>query len=296
MEAKRSVFDCHVHAYMDHEKLNYTYLKNTLTDLEWRYSDYQKASQVSALPPDEFLFMSMMGLPKDQYLTQCKLAYENLSAASSGTQSPKLIAIVSTSDPTDENQENFSKFLDELITIPLVKGVRFGFNGNPSNFTSGVQKIETRKLTIDLLVTDQQALSGVYNLVKEFPNTNFVLDHLGTKGSAGCLLPDFAWWSPIMKQLSSLPNLFIKISGLSVQIPSDPVKIVFPYVELLVKEFGYERCIYNANWFVVNGQDGFWSYAGWAAAFVHWLEILKATDNQKDWILSKSAKKAYKLN
>lgn len=69
------VLDSHVHAWMDHSKIDYTYPKGQITDYDWNFADYQRASRASQLPPSEFIFMSLRGVPKHQYILQVSFTF-----------------------------------------------------------------------------------------------------------------------------------------------------------------------------------------------------------------------------
>ena len=106
--------------------------------------------------------------------------------------------------------------LEELAANPLVKGIRrlleeaaVDFCIQPG-FVRGVQLLADLNFSFDICITHVQ-LANTINLVKQCPDVQFVLDHIGK--------PDikserFEPWRAEIKTLSQVPNVSCKISGL----------------------------------------------------------------------------------
>merc|ERR1711906_84247 len=108
-------------------------------------------------------------------------------------------------------------------------------------------------------------------------NLKIVVNHMGFCCVPGGDVPGFNSWATEISKLARLPNVHMKVSGAQAPAPGDAKKLMRPFVEWVIKEFGYDRCVYNGNWFVVNAQEGFYSYRAWAQALVEYLDGLNAT-------------------
>merc|ERR1712113_487259 len=108
------------------------------------------------------------------------------------------------------------------------------------------------------MLVDLDEVDNVITVAKRFPLVRIVVNHFGFSKVAGGA-PEFDAWKAAVSRLAQPQNLFIKISG-GQSTSWDAVSAMKPYVVHTVLSFGYDRCIYNGNWFVVNSQDGFYSY------------------------------------
>ena len=150
-----------------------------------------------------------------------------------------------TSSKVEERLRHFS-------TNSFFKGVRHTvydergeFMENP-DFQKGISLLKNFGLTYDLLVFDYQ-LPGAINLVSNFPNQKFVLDHLGKPKVSQGISKD---WSENIKALSKFPNVYCKISGLFSEAENfkwDRASLN-PFMEIAFREFGVERILFGSNW------------------------------------------------
>jgi L-fuconolactonase len=126
-----------------------------------------------------------------------------------------------------------------------------------SFFRERLQLLAANDLTFDLLVRPDQ-LQYCTDLVGELPELTFVLDHLGNPVIGG----DNSNWRTGLKELSTMPNVYAKVSGLTHNTlgNSFDVSSFDSSLECAVEFFGTDRLIFGSNWPVVdiNASFGFW--------------------------------------
>lgn len=143
--------------------------------------------------------------------------------------------------------------LDSLAGYSKLVGVRHVVQDEPDDefmlrneFQRGIQAVQDRGLTYDLLIFPQQ-LPAACQLVKNFPQQRFVLDHL-----AKPLIKDgqLSPWDQQIQQLAGHSNVYCKISGMVTEArwhawhPTD----FEPYLDLIAKAFGPERLMFGSDW------------------------------------------------
>ncbi|HWX22626.1 MAG TPA: amidohydrolase family protein [Candidatus Binatia bacterium] len=144
----------------------------------------------------------------------------------------------------------------DLVTLasrPLVKGVRRNLQAESDEefclqpeFIAGVKLLPEFGFTFDLCIRNEQ-LPVATELARRVPEVVFVLDHLGK--------PDvrhhhFETWARDLDALAALPNVMVKISGLTTEAnwhdwqPAD----LAPYLGRAFESFGPERLIFGSDW------------------------------------------------
>lgn len=142
-----------------------------------------------------------------------------------------------------------------------------------AKFREGVAQLAPRGLSMDVAVWDPQ-LGEVYDLVSAFPDTTFVLNHMGTVVAVD--LPEderrevYAEWAKNLRKLAELPNIYCKISGLGMPVwgfglkdhegPNSSELLAQhwkPVVETAIEAFGFERCMAASNYPPDGGSAGF---------------------------------------
>ena len=141
--------------------------------------------------------------------------------------------------------------LAALSACHSVKGIRQNIQGQPAGFcrrhafVEGVWKVGRRELVFDLCATHDQ-LGEVADLVRDCPDTRFVLDHCGKPAIRDrCFEP----WSAALARLAAHKNVCCKLSGLLTEAgerwrPED----LLPYATRVVECFGPERVLYGSDW------------------------------------------------
>ena len=151
-----------------------------------------------------------------------------------------------------ENGDGARSVLEVLADNPLVKGVRrliqsesLEFCVQP-DFVKGIQMLEEFGLSFDLCIYHPQ-LANTIELVKQCPNVQFILDHIGKPDIEN---QNFEPWKREIQTLSELPNTFCKISGMVTEASHEnwtPADLK-PYIEHVIACFGFERVIYGSDW------------------------------------------------
>lgn len=137
------------------------------------------------------------------------------------------------------------------------------------DFRAGFAELAPLGLSFDAWLLEPQ-LPELISLAKAFPNTQIILDHVGTPLGIGRYAGQrderFANWTRSIQDLAALPNVAVKVGGLAMVFPgfssfmSDPpatseqlAEEWLPYVEICLKAFGADRCMFESNFPVDNG-------------------------------------------
>lgn len=148
-------------------------------------------------------------------------------------------------------------YLDALVGLsPLVKGVRRIVQSEPDagfclrpGFVRGVRLLAEYGLSCDICIQHEQ-LAATIALVRQCPEVQFMLDHLGKPAiKAGRLEP----WRTQLAELAALPNVLCKISGVATEADHAgwTVEQIAPYVRHALDVFGDDRVAFGGDWPVV---------------------------------------------
>ena len=143
--------------------------------------------------------------------------------------------------------------LAKFAPHPKLVGVRHVVHDEPDDqfmlrpdFRRGLAHLREFDLTYDLLLFPKH-LPVAAQLVAEFPDQPFVLDHLGKPAiREGQLSP----WREDLQRLAELPNVFCKLSGMVTEAqwkqwrPED----FHPYLDSVLAAFGPERVMIGSDW------------------------------------------------
>ncbi|KAI6658981.1 hypothetical protein LOD99_14657 [Oopsacas minuta] len=109
----------------------------------------------------------------------------------------------------------------------------------------GYSLLAEHKLTFDMHILPRQYLQA-YDVIKANPTINVVINHCGVmyeRDEATMKL-----WRDGLAMLASLPNCFMKLSGLAmVHINPDDLVPIKSIVQELIGLFGTDRCMYGSN-------------------------------------------------
>ena len=165
-------------------------------------------------------------------------------------EDPRIRGIVSGAPL--EKGDGVRPLLEQLSEIPLVKGIRrliqsegLEFCVQP-DFIRGVQSLEEFGLSFDICIYHRH-LANTIQFVKQCPNIQFILDHIGKPNIKGQL---FEPWKCEIKELSEFPNVFCKVSGLVTEadFESWTREDLKPYIDHVIECFGFDRVIYGSDW------------------------------------------------
>jgi L-fuconolactonase len=167
---------------------------------------------------------------------------------------PKTAGIVAFA-PMDAGSRT-SAALNALAARPLVKGVRHLIQGETdpafclsAPFVEGVRECGRLGLSFDLCVRPHQ-LAAAAELVGRCPGTSFILDHAGKPDLRAPLLDS---WRTHLQELSRLPNVVCKVSGLVTEAGTGARELerFIPAVGHLLDTFGPQRLLFGSDWPVV---------------------------------------------
>lgn len=143
--------------------------------------------------------------------------------------------------------------LEKLATYRSVKGVRrliqdeteAGFCLQP-DFVAGVKQLAHFGLSFDLGIKHWQ-LKDAIALIKQCPEVNVVLNHIGKPGIKDGLLEP---WKSDLKTIATLPNVCCKLSGVVTEADHQHWNRsqLRPYIEHVIECFGFDRLMYGSDW------------------------------------------------
>jgi len=178
-------------------------------------------------------------------------------------ETPLLLALAEKDDLVagvvgwlDIDSKDAISHLERYLTLPgasYLKSIRDIAQDHPdSNYLARPQAIATVKelskfgIAYDLL-TKTPELPGAIEMVRQAPETNFIMDHISKPYIAqGTMEP----WNNLIKELASFENVVCKVSGLVTEAKwhdwkSEDFK---PYFEILVESFGVDRLMFGSDW------------------------------------------------
>jgi predicted TIM-barrel fold metal-dependent hydrolase len=132
-----------------------------------------------------------------------------------------------------------------------------------SKFREGFKHLHKLGLSFDAWLLEPQ-LPDLIDLVKAFPDTVFIIDHVGTPLGIGAYKGKreerFDTWKANMKTLAGMPNTNVKVGGLPMpfggwrarwdgpETSSEQLASEWkPYVETCIELFGAKRCMFESN-------------------------------------------------
>ncbi|MES2342076.1 MAG: amidohydrolase family protein [Pseudomonadota bacterium] len=130
-------------------------------------------------------------------------------------------------------------------------------------FREGFAQLAPLGLSFDAWMLEPQ-LPDLIDLAKAFPETQIILDHVGTPlgiaSYAGKREERFPIWKDSILKLAALPNVAVKLGGLAMVFPGFDSFMAFPpassetlaaewkpYIETCIEAFGPRRCMFESN-------------------------------------------------
>lgn len=276
------IIDTHVH-FWELDRLEYPWLENRESPLSRDFTpeDYQQATREYQLKKVVFV---ESGRSPDQYLPETKWVSE-LSARYPFISG--MVAYFSIDKGEAVNAE-----WEELISYPLVKGIRFT-NSHAESIHSpayheGIRMLTKANLSLDWHI-DSSSVSQYLPVVDRYPDTVFVLNHLG--------LPDvkngeLKVWKEALASMAERPNVYCKLSGLLTRASAEQrtKAALEPYIRYPLECFGTERVLFGSDWPVVTLAD----------TFAEWMRMLEAglgdlSSSELHQIFYENAERAYRL-
>ena len=206
--------------------------------------------------------------------------------------SNKIIGVIASCRPEKNNFE-FDKWLAETKDTKVLGFRRILHTeadelSTSQTFRDNINKIGEQEKSFDLCVLEKQ-LPFAIELARACDNTQMVLNHCGIPNIA---TGDFNYWAKHISQLSQLPHVNCKISGVIAYCPADQgnADTLRPYIEHCVDSFGWDRLLWGSDWPVCNLAKG---VSDWVTIF----NQLLAQENveTQDKISKQNAKRIYNL-
>jgi len=177
---------------------------------------------------------------------------------------------------------------------PRIKGVRRNLQDEDADFClqpaflQGIQMLATYGFSFDICINHRQ-LPGVIELVRQCPETAFVLDHMGKPAIKQSLLEP---WHSQVQTLATLPNVSCKISGIVTEAdqqswqPAD----LLPFLQTVFAAFGSDRVMFGGDWPVVLLAS---TYRRWYETLQEWISKQPSEVQRKLWY--ENARRFYRL-
>jgi L-fuconolactonase len=186
--------------------------------------------------------------------------------------------------------------LAALSAHSLVRGVRHAVQDDPDPdlcrrppFVEGVREVGRRGLLFELCVRQAQ-IDAARDLVRQCPDTLFVLDHGGKPEIRNGRLDP---WRGSIDALAAHENVVCKLSGLVTEAGARgaTVETLQPYVEHLLAAFGPGRLLFGSDWPVLKACGS--GYRAWLALA---REILSSLSPEaRDAVFSGNMQRVYQL-
>jgi len=194
----------------------------------------------------------------------------------------------------DLRAENISERLNHFFKYEKLKGFRHVVQGEPDDFMfgkefrNGITALKQFDFTYDILIFHRQ-LPAAIDLVKSFPEQNFVIDHIA---KPDIKLGDIESWKKGIEEIAKFNNVSCKISGMVTEAdwnawkPSD----LKPYLDVIFENFSVDKILFGSDWPVCNVAADY-------NTIVKTLEdyISKFSIENQNKIWSENAKAFYKL-
>ena len=154
-----------------------------------------------------------------------------------------------------EENDNFDSWLEETLSMG-VTGFRRILHVMPDDtsksevFRNNVKKIGNAGKPFDLCYLPTQ-LKIAIDFAKECDDMHLVLNHCGVPSIA---TGEIDQWGKDIKELSQLPNVICKLSGLMAYCApgTSSLETIKPYVDHVLNCFGADRIVWGSDWPVVN--------------------------------------------
>lgn len=239
------IVDSHVHLY-DTQRLRYSWLKNQpKLNRTYDLTDFDKAR--GPVEVDKIVFAEVWVDP-GLYLEEAAYIQE-LADRDKRLQGMVAHLPVERGAAIEQDLETLKKRHATLRGIRRLMEIELNqsFCLEPG-FIEGVKLIGRHGLSFDICVKHWGMVFAL-ELVRRCPDVQFVLDHIGKPGIKHGLWEP---WKSQMRELSKLPNVVVKVSGVITEADHQnwTRAQVIPYVEHVIDCFGFDRVMYGSDWTV----------------------------------------------
>ena len=183
--------------------------------------------------------------------------------------------------------------LEHFSQHPRFCGVRHVVQAEPDDqfmlgeaFLQGIDLLHEFNLTYDILIFPRH-LPMACQLVSQFPNQPFVLDHLAKPFiKAGLISP----WEADIRQLAAFPNVYCKVSGMVTEANWQQWRPV-DFLDVIFEAFGPRRVMFGSDWPVCTVAA---AYSQVVKLVSDYVEQLSATEQAAIW--GETAQRFYGLD
>ena len=152
----------------------------------------------------------------------------------------------------DLQAKNLQDRLEHYAHFPVIKGFRHILQGEKpefmlqSSFKNGFGLFKYYNFTYDILIYPRH-LPAALQLVKQFPDVQFVIDHIAKPYIKNGLIDK---WKEDMIAIAQYPNVHCKISGMVTEADMRNWKQpdFTPYLDVVTEAFGINRIMYGSDW------------------------------------------------
>ncbi|MFD1198423.1 amidohydrolase family protein [Brucella gallinifaecis] len=192
----------------------------------------------------------------------------------------------------------FAEYLELQCGNPFVKGFRRVLHvvsddlSEKPLFRENIKRLQGTGLTFDLCTFPHQ-IDKAIALADLAPDMQFVLDHCGVPDIKSAALQE---WQKGISEIAKRENVIAKISGVVAyaEPKSWTADTIRPYVEHVIRSFGWERIVWGSDWPVctlaTNVDAGL---STWVATTHALLE--GCSEDEKALLLSRNATRIWKL-
>jgi L-fuconolactonase len=148
---------------------------------------------------------------------------------------------------------HIEKQLNEFAADSVLKGVRHVVHDEPDDFfmlrqdfKHGISLLQSYGLTYDLLLFPKH-LKPALDLVREFPEQRFVVDHIAKPDIANRRIQP---WKDDLYRLAEHKNVYCKLSGMVTETHLNQWQEIdfAPYLDIVFDAFGPERLMIGSDW------------------------------------------------
>jgi L-fuconolactonase len=152
----------------------------------------------------------------------------------------------------DLRADNIEERLEYYVQYKKIKGFRHVLQGEEPafmlqpSFKKSIGFLQHYNFTYDILIFPKH-LPAALQLVKEFPDQQFVIDHIAKPYIKDGLREE---WKKDMEAIAQYSNVHCKISGMVTEADMRNWKETdfTPYLDAVVKAFGVNRIMYGSDW------------------------------------------------
>lgn len=142
--------------------------------------------------------------------------------------------------------------LQHYRQAPVVKGFRHILQAEDPSFMlqpaflRGIGALQAYGFTYDILIYPRH-LPAAQQLVQQFPDQFFVIDHIAKPGIRKGNRED---WGKDIQAIAAFPNLYCKVSGMVTEAnwSSWQKEDLYPYLDIVTEAFGTSRLLYGSDW------------------------------------------------